>query len=463
MFAAGDEDYIAKLNTLAAGILGVAAVQSANFTAATGFIYPIDTNDITVTLPLVPAEGARITLARKPNASGVYRITVNPNGKSVDGSSSSEEVVLYDWIEYYYIGGAWYTRRDYLKNLFIGRRNIIPSGNFDLNPWQRGTSFTGLTTATTKTADRWKWFHSGSATVTVSKSAFAPTVAECGVVATNSMRINPTVADASVAAGDYAGVMVSIEGYDWANLAQRECVLTFWHAHSKTGTYCVSLINSTADRSLVLEYTQSAADTWEKATLRIPASPSAGTWNYTTGIGVTVRFGLMAGTTFQTATTGAWATGNFMATSAQVNAMDSTSNVSRFALVQLEPGVVPTPFELWTFEEVLAHCLRYFEKSFELGTAPAQGIGSVSNGPLHVNAHAANQNVNVFFKVRKRVAPTIVTYNPIAANANWRDNNNNVDRNANVGAASESGVSIFSGAFVASTHNYIHYTADAEL
>jgi hypothetical protein len=62
-----------------------------------------------------------------------------------------------------------------------------------------------------------------------------------------------------------------------------------------------------------------------------------------------------------------------------------------------------------------------------------------------------------------RAAPTITTYNPSAANANWRDVTAAADRTPTVGGQSESGFTITGAAGGAGSFNYIHWQAAAEL
>jgi hypothetical protein len=217
----------------------------------------------------------------------------------------------------------------------LSRRNFIIAGNFDLNPWQRGTSFAGPTTGD-YTADRFFYHFVGAGVVTVSKSADAPTVAQAGIYSTNCMLVDTTTIDAAIAATDYYAVGTKIEGYDWSQLAQRNMTLSFWHKHTKTGVYCIAIQNSGTDRSFVAEYNQTTTDTWEKATIKISASPSAGTWNYTNGIGAAVYFTIAAGTNFH-GTADTWEAANDLSTVNQVNGLDNVANNFRIALVQLEP------------------------------------------------------------------------------------------------------------------------------
>jgi len=66
-------------------------------------------------------------------------------------------------------------------------------------------------------------------------------------------------------------------------------------------------------------------------------------WNYTKrkrAFQIT-GFNLFCGSTFQT-TAGAWQTGNFSATSSQVNCLDTIGNIFAITGVQLEAGGVAT-------------------------------------------------------------------------------------------------------------------------
>jgi len=280
-----------------------------------------------------------------------------------------------------------------------GRKNLIIGGNFDTNPWQRGTAFTGVTN-NDYTADRVRCTLVGTGVVDVDKVADAPSVAQVGFVVSNCMSWDVTTADASIGASDRYEFQYRIEGYDYAQIAQNDFVVSFWHKHTKTGTYCIGLRNSGFDRSYVAEYTQSVSDTWEKATIKVTASPSAGTWNYTNGVGIQIKFSMGTGTNFHT-TADAWNTGNFSSTSSQVNALDSTSNVCRFNLIQLEDGIVATDFERRAVGEELALCQRYYESV--TGTSVAIWNGYATSGQTYYNAQ--------FFATTKRANPTVVLTN----------------------------------------------------
>jgi hypothetical protein len=236
-------------------------------------------------------------------------------------------------------------------------KNAIINGAFDI--WQRGTSFAAIANSAFS-ADRWRHQDNSEVVHTESRSTDVPTVAQAGVLANYSLLIDCTTADSSIGAAQYAGTSHNVEGYNWRKFAQRDLTLSFWVKATKTGTYCVSFRNSGSDRSYVAEYTVGAAGTWEKKTINIPASPSAGTWDYTTGTGLQIWFTLAVGSDYQT-TAGAWTTGNYLGTANHVNACDSTSNDFRLALVQLEVGDVATDFEIVDHALEFWRCMRYYQ------------------------------------------------------------------------------------------------------
>ena len=344
---------------------------------------------------------------------------------------------------------------------------VTPSGaikntviNGDFNIWQRNTSFATIADAT-YTADRWVYNKVGAAVHTISRSTDVPTVAQAGRLFNYSALIDCTTVDSSIAAGDYVIFSQRIEGYNWLPIAQTAIVLSFWVKATKTGIHCASLRNSTPDRSYVCEFTINTTDTWEQKTCTFTASPSAGTWDYINGIGAYLTICLSSGATFQT-TAGAWQTGNYFATSNQVNATDSTSNDFRICGVQLEKGSTVSSFENRTINQELQLCQRYYEKSYDTDTA----IGTVTgNGASHFNATAGGSlNTAQDFKVSKRAVPTIVLYSTTSGGSGVvRDTTAPADVATTAAAVGTSSYYISKGGLSATAIVDWHFTASAEL
>jgi len=90
--------------------------------------------------------------------------------------------------------------------------------------------------------------------------------------------------------------------------------------------------------------------------------------------------------------------------------------------VQLEVGSIATPFERRPFESELQACRRHYFKTFNYASAPATGVAG--NGFMFTQAAAAGapQGGNSYrLPVEMRTAPTVVTYNPAAANSQVRN------------------------------------------
>ena len=235
-----------------------------------------------------------------------------------------------------------------------GMKNRIINGGMDIS--QRGTSFAGNQNG--YVLDRFRITSGGptAAFLTVTQNSDVPSNNEFQ----NSLRCAVTTADTSIAAVDVLILEQLIEGYNIRDLIGRTFTLSFWVRSSKTGIHCVSFSNSISDRSYIAEYTIIASNTWEYKTITVTGGLiTAGTWNYTNGLGLRVEYSLAGGTTWQT-TAGSWQTGNFTNTSNQVNCLDTIGNIFAITGVQLEVGSVATPFEHRQFGTELALCQRYY-------------------------------------------------------------------------------------------------------
>jgi hypothetical protein len=343
------------------------------------------------------------------------------------------------------------------------RKNAIINGDF--NVWQRGITFTSVANLT-YVADRYRYVLVGAAVHDISRSVDVPSVAQAGRLFNYSMLVDCTTVDASIAAADFSLVQQVIEGYNWLPLAQRAFTLSFWVKATKTGTYCVSFTNAGGDRSYVAEYTISATDTWEKKTISVPASPSAGAWDYTNGVGLVVKWVLAVGSNLQT-TAGSWQTGSFHGTSNQVNATDSTANNFRITGMQLEVGSVATEIEQRTFNDELAMCQRYFNKTYRQVDAPGTVTTTGQLAGAAAGAGTGNFAMSYRFPVSMRSNPTMTFYSPATgASGNWRRNTGAADVAVVTvaGAQSEECVGIQNNAAVTDAEIITgHLTASAEL
>lgn len=288
--------------------------------------------------------------------------------------------------------------------LVTGAKNKIINGKMEVA--QRGTSFPGLTspipgsTYSYPTLDQWRFATSSAGVVTVSQSTDVPSSNEFQ----SSLRLEVTTADTSITATDRVLIRAPIEGYNARDLIGRTFTISFWVRSPKTGVHCISLLNASDDRSYVLEYTITTANTWEFKTVTVTGGLiTAGGWNWTTGRGVLIQWCLASGTTYQT-TAGAWQVGNFIATSSQVNCLDAISNIFGIVGAQLEVGSSATSFEHRLYGVELLLCQRYY-----------QVLSGVSANAYAISG--TNFRVHVPYKATMRSTPTATTGGETLANA----------------------------------------------
>lgn len=248
-------------------------------------------------------------------------------------------------------------------------RNKIINGDFDV--WQRGTSFPSIGGGELA-ADRWKYLKGGTGTSMqhqILQDTDVPTVAQSGHLSKYSLKVDCTGIDSSITADNYTNILYTMEGYDFKDLAQKAFTISFWVKATKTGTYCLAVASKSVSRSYVAEFTVNVSDTWEKKTITVSASPPDGTWDYENDVGLFVMWSLAMGSDFQTGTTETWQSGDFRATSNQVNACDSESNNFWLSQVQVEPGEEATDFHTRLYQQELALCQRYYEILAKIGWA----------------------------------------------------------------------------------------------
>ena len=242
----------------------------------------------------------------------------------------------------------------------LSNRNLIINGAMTVH--QRGNQVTAGSTSV-YFLDRWNIYHNTAAAANLQQSTVVPAGQGFG----NSMLIDCTTADTSVAAGDVAVLRQVIEGQNLQQLAYgtssaKSITLSFWVRSTKTGAYnCEIYHNDSQARTQSHQYTISQADTWEKKEITFSGDTSA-TIDNDNQATFYVQWSLIAGTNY---TSGSQATtwtnlDDTKRFTGQVNFFDSTSNNFYLTGVQLEVGV-ETPFEHEDIGTTLRKCKRYYE------------------------------------------------------------------------------------------------------
>jgi hypothetical protein len=339
----------------------------------------------------------------------------------------------------------------------LGFRNRIINGDMRIDQRNNGASVS-FDTSNKYVTDRFFGF-TNVGTTTAQQSSVAP----AGF--TNSLLVTQATGG-SVVAGSFLAVSHRIEGFNaadfgWGTASAQTVTLSFWVRSSVTGAFSVALNNSAFNRSYVANYTISAANTWEQKTVTVPGDTS-GTWLTNNGIGIMLYWNLGYGSNFTTSSLNAWigsgAAGSSTATTAFATTTGATWQITG---VQLEAGSVATPFERRPYGTELALCQRYYAKTFLQTTAPAQNAGT--DNSIFSRAIVTGQPITAQWKlpVTMRATPTITTFNPTGANANWSANPSSPVVALNSGTEV---VSIFGTTNTSAGNGYgIHATAEIEL
>lgn len=128
----------------------------------------------------------------------------------------------------------------------------------------------------------------------------------------------------------------------------------------------------------------------------------------------------------------------------------------------------PPPPELRPISVEMTMNQRYFYSSFGNGVTPAQS-GGVTNAITIKNPIAlGDPSIYIEYPVQMRSTPSVTTYNPSSANANWRDITASSDVTVSVNSPSTAGPSgtiLATSGTVTTLGDYlaIHLTASAEL
>ena len=96
--------------------------------------------------------------------------------------------------------------------------------------------------------------------------------------------------------------------------------------------------------------------------------------------------------------------------------------------VTLSQGTVASSYAPLDESEELAICNHFFEGTFDPDEEPQQNLGNADGCAMAIGNHSSGEAlINWDFRVPKFKDPTIVTYNPMAANANVRNLDNPSD------------------------------------
>jgi hypothetical protein len=284
-----------------------------------------------------------------------------------------------------------------------GRKNLIINGA--MNVAQRGTSSAGLgADATTYLLDRWAFGTGGTAgRLTMSQDSDGP----AGFA--NSLKIDCTTADTSIAVGEQSYLIYKFEGQDLQQLKKgtsgaESMTLSFYVKGNAAATYTAEFFD--ADNNRHNGQTFSVTTSWNKVTLTY-VPDTTGAYDDDNALSLYLFIWIHTGTTMTSGTfaSNTWSASanNTRVSATNTSFFDSTARTLNITGVQLEVGSVATDFEHRTYAESLLACQRYFE-------VVADGSGADDSPYFGMGQGAKSDQINFqyYYKAEKR-APITMT------------------------------------------------------
>ncbi|MCK1493473.1 hypothetical protein IVB14_24370 [Bradyrhizobium sp. 180] len=270
-------------------------------------------------------------------------------------------------------------------------RNAIDNGNFEV--WQRGISTPTTHTAGNRifNADRW-FVRPQGASVTSTRSAAVP--------ASAVTRYSKAITGAtSVTTVDLGQRLMS----DRIPAIKRTVTFQFWVLNNTGGAFTPTLLlgtpaavdDFTTVANRLTQALQSCANgAWTQVSYTVDIS---GYTNLANGLEVVLQI--------------------------PSGSMNSGAKSVQIAEAQLAPRSGVTNFMAEKREHTLLNCFRHYQKTFPESVTPAQNASFLSSGiTLGSTGTAAGcASTTWIFPVEMAGNPVATTYNPSAANANWRD------------------------------------------
>ena len=362
----------------------------------------------------------------------------------------------------------------------ISRPNVKPLIiNGDMAVAQRATSSTGKTSNGFYSCDRMELSVSGLGTHTIIQEALTSGAAFNAGFA-NAWRIDTTTADSSPGSGDELLLQYPMEGQDLQVFKKgtanaEKWTLAFWVKSTTTGTGQVNLSDMDNSRQCSATYTISSADTWEHKVLNF-AADTTGAFGDDNAESLRIEWWLDSGSNYEGgAAPTAWETtanGDRNA-SGNLNIGSATSKDWAITGIQLEVGEFNTdslpPFQHEVFTDNLKRCQRYYETTFDYGTAigASTSTGMIRSGGNQGGRTSGRMGHSHTYHTLKRAVPTVTFYdssgNSGSCNRIDQGSSTGSDKNISVATGARTNVQVTStGDSTADVMSY-HFTAVAEL
>ena len=331
---------------------------------------------------------AKVKITGHASGTGILTVTA-PN------TSTDRTITLPDATDTL-IGAATTDALTTRINATGGRKNMIINGA--MNVVQRGTSSTGLgATDGYYVADRFNIdFTNTAGRLTMTQDSDAPDGFG------NSLKLDCTTADTSIATDELCGLQYRFEGQDLQHLkkgtADAESItVSFYAKQNESRIISVALYDG--DNSRMICQNVTVGTSWARHTITF-AGDTTGAFGDDNARSLDLWFYLHAGATYQGgALSTSWASYSAGNRHAGIGSLfASTSNTFFLTGVQMELGSVATDYEHRSYGEELALCQRYYWKLAQDGVM--QVGRTISSNRVDAAFH---------FPVTMRASPTLNT------------------------------------------------------
>ncbi|MBC9876336.1 hypothetical protein G8O24_03115 [Bradyrhizobium sp. INPA01-394B] len=330
-------------------------------------------------------------------------------------------------------------------NLGVTKKNYIINGGMMVSQENGSTAISATGTATTYVLDQW-FFYASALTGTASIAQVAKATPGGSP---NRLRVTVTAAQASIASS-YLIVAQRIEGYRCADLlwgsASAKTVTAQIGVNAPAGTYTVAVYNngaaSGASGTFTISAGEAGADVVKTVTL---AGVATGTWSTDNTVGMELRV--------------------YAAINGQANLLATNGAVMELFDVGLYEGAAAPAFQLPDFASELLTCQRYWEKSYDYGTAPGTATSVGQWQIINQGSALTAIGLQVGFKAPKRATPTITTYSPNnGAAGNAYSGNSSINVAANVPTVGTGSFHVWVALSSVTTANiWLHWKSDARM
>lgn len=312
--------------------------------------------------------------------------------------------------------------------------NSVINGDFDF--WQRGTTLAvpfSSASSPTYLADRWSVITAatgaGGTILTYAQSADVPDDATTGhnsvfsLLATNAQNI-------TLLNSEFVGIRQTIEGFNFASLAEATITVSFFCKSSVAGEYALTLsrADSFSFPSYNAPFTINLANTWEYKTIDIDMAPGTalgGPWLFDETPGLSLTWVLGSDVSLHAPTPNTWINlSHFGLGTSQTTWITTVSATFQLSQVQFSRNTGDFFIARHPGLELLL-CQRYYEKTMPVDVNPVDGAaaaGAISSSAASAGRTPGLMAESYHYSAEKRVVPTLVFLTPIsgAPASSWR-------------------------------------------